>query len=111
MKAGESLKIDKKLSTDYLSSPIGNPNTAAPFPNQQSIKQQKKERLENFAAQMISSDNESNSPVIFGYTEASIFEMSIKDKESKSDNFSLLYQHFPSLGNYKGAFTLRSEQP
>ena len=110
VKAGETLKIDKKLSTDYLSSPIGNPNMAAPFPNQQSIKQQKKERLENFAAQMISSDNESNSPVIFGYTAARIFEMSIKDKESKSDNFSLLYQHFPSLGNYKGAFTLRSEQ-
>lgn len=72
VKAGETLSVDKKLSTDYLSSPIGNPNMSAPFPNQQSIKQQKKERLENFASQMISSDNENNSPVIFGYTEAKI---------------------------------------
>ncbi|MFI8686457.1 hypothetical protein [Rossellomorea sp. NPDC077527] len=110
VKAGETLTIDKKLSTEYLSSPIGNPNMAAPFPNQQSIKQQKKERLENFASQMISADNENNSPVIFGYTEAEIFNMKIKNKESKSENFSLLYQHFPSLGQYKGAFTLRSEQ-
>lgn len=110
VKAGETLSVDKKLSTDYLSSPIGNPNMSAPFPNQQSMKQQKKERLENFASQMISSDNETNSPVIFGYTEAEVFDMSIKNKKSKSDNFSLLYQHFPSLGTYKGAFTLRSEQ-
>jgi hypothetical protein len=110
VKAGETLTINKRLSTDYLSSPIGNPNMSAPFPNQQSIKQQKKERLENFASQMMSADNENNSPVIFGYTEAEIFNMSIKNKESKSENFSLLYQHFPSLGHYKGAFTLRSEQ-
>ncbi|WP_142323578.1 hypothetical protein [Bacillus sp. AFS015802] len=110
VKAGETLTIDKKLSTDYLSSPIGNPNMSAPFPNLQNIKQQKKERLENFASQMISADNENNSPVIFGYTDAEIFKMSIKNKETKSENFSLLYQHFPSLGNYKGAFTLRSEQ-
>ena len=110
VKTGETLNIDKKLSTDYLSSPSGNPNMSAPFPNQQSIKQQKKERLENFASQMIAADNENNSPVIFGYTEAEIFQMSIKSKESKAENFSLLYQHFPSLGNYKGGFTLRNEQ-
>ncbi|WP_374056537.1 hypothetical protein [Rossellomorea sp. FM04394] len=111
MKAGDTLEVDKKLSTNYLSSPIGmTPNMSAPLPNQQNIKQQKKERLENFASQMISADNENNSPVIFGYTEAEIFNMKIKNKESKSENFSLLYQHFPSLGNYKGAFTLRNEQ-
>jgi hypothetical protein len=110
VKAGKTLTIDKKLSTEYLSSPIGNPNMSASFPNQQSIKQQKKERLENFASQMISSDNENNSPVIFGYTEAEIFDMKMKNKETRSENFSLLYQHFPSLGHYNGAFTLRSEQ-
>ncbi|MGM0863733.1 MAG: hypothetical protein ACQEWF_03500 [Bacillota bacterium] len=111
MKAGDTLDVDKKLSTNYLSSPIGvTPNMSAPFPNQQNIKQQKKERLENFASQMISVDNENNSPVIFGYTDAEIFNMKIKNKESKSENFSLLYQHFPSMGNYKGAFTLRNEQ-
>ncbi|WP_299740532.1 hypothetical protein [Rossellomorea sp. y25] len=111
MKAGDTLEVDKKLSTNYLSSPIGvTPNISSPLPNQQNIKQQKKERLENFASQMISADNENNSPVIFGYTDAEIFHMKIKNKESKSENFSLLYQHFPSLGNYKGAITLRNEQ-
>jgi len=111
MKAGDTLEVDKKLSTNYLSSPIGvTPNMSAPLPNQQNIKQQKKERLENFASQMISADNDNNSPVIFGYTNAEIFRMKIKNKESKSENFSLLYQHFPSLGNYKGAITLRNEQ-
>lgn len=111
VKAGDTLDVVKKLSTNYLSSPIGvTPNMSAPFPNQQNIKQQKKERLENFASQMISADNENNSPVIFGYTDAEIFNMRIESKESKSENFSLLYQHFPSLGNYKGAFTLRNEQ-
>jgi hypothetical protein len=111
MKAGDTLEVDKKLSTNYLSSPIGvTPNMSGLLPNQQNIKQQKKERLENFASQMISADNDNNSPVIFGYTNAEIFHMKIKNKESKSENFSLLYQHFPSLGNYKGAITLRNEQ-
>lgn len=111
MKAGETLNVDKKLSTNYLSSPTGvSRNMSAPLPNQQNIKQQKKERLENFASQMISADNENNSPVIFGYTDAEIFNMKIKNKESKSENFSLIYQHFPSIGNFKGAFTLRNEQ-
>ncbi|NMH71367.1 hypothetical protein HF072_21490 [Bacillus sp. RO3] len=110
VKAGQTLLVDKKLSTNYLSSPMGNPNMSAPFPNQQTIKQQKKERLESFASQMISGDKENNSPVIFGYTKAEIFDMKMKNKEAKSDSFSLLYQNFPSLGRYEGSFTLSNEQ-
>ncbi|USK93920.1 DUF7408 domain-containing protein [Rossellomorea marisflavi] len=110
VKAGQSLEVDKKVSVDYLSSPVSNNSIPPSFTGQQGLDDQRKQSLEQVSSYLMEEEASGNRPVIFGYTKDGIVDVTMKDRKPKKDNLSLVYQSIPSMGDFNGPFSLKNEQ-
>ncbi len=108
---GESIDIEQKLASSYLTSPSGSVSGVHHIPNQNvDIAIQKRDRLQENAYQMIVNGKQKSLPVLFGYTADSIVPVDIKGKEEKRNSLALIYQPVTATNNYSGEFTLRNDQ-
>lgn len=110
VKAGQSLEVDKKVSVDYLSSPVSSNSIPPSFTGQQGLDDQRKQSLEEVATLLLEDGTSGNRPVIFGYTKDGVVDVTMKDRKPKKDNLSLVYQSIPSMGDFNGPFSLKNEQ-
>ncbi|MBS4172330.1 hypothetical protein [Bacillus sp. FJAT-49736] len=112
VKKGESVTVNKDINEPFLSSLQYTDNIAYQINmnrmNASDIEPMKEEVLKLVAARINNSDL--NDPVIVGITEDDVVKTNFVGKKMKSEKLSFIYQPFQVKNDFKGPFTLDSEQ-
>lgn len=110
LKKGETIKVDKALGMDYLTSPDGYLNHNYYGSPQQDLMKMKKERLENRVSELLANNQHSeNIPVIYGYTKDSVLKINLKERKKSENNVFLIFQPVTVKENLKGPFILKND--
>ncbi len=112
VKAGGTIHVNHKMKSAYLHSPSYKEWMGMNGPHaNKDFSKMKKESLESAVSSLLLSKlQNSNDPVISGYTKSPVVDVKVIDKEAKKESLNLIISPLQVSGNYTGPFTLKSEE-
>jgi hypothetical protein len=110
LKKGETLKVDEKVKTDFLTAPyMSGAGYGHPGPGRD-LDQMKKDRLEYAAsAFLFSGSGTAEGPMLAGFTRDSVIEADLLSKKEKISDLNLIFEPFEAKVDFTGQFSLSNE--